>query len=214
MTNRTVRHIASLVLVAVFAVASIGGDGCFGDWGTPATPPSSANLGCSNPGYQRYACVVALYGLKPGVCEVGPYETTCSANFAVTPCASSVESAQNDAAALAKGMAVNGKFLTPQCAILPLYSDQPIYNDLVLDGSCTCSDGTGGGSTGPSCLSDGDICSADADCCSAMCSDQGACESCRSDLEGCVHNADCCSGICSINACGGNALHLPDGGSP
>jgi hypothetical protein len=210
----SIRHYASLVLLACFAVASIGADNClgFGD-APPLSAPPSANPTCPS-GQQRYACVVIAYGLPLTLCEIGPYDAGCSANLAATPCAFSEQDAQNRAANLAKAVPVKGKILTPTCAVLHVDSSTPIYNDLVPDGACTCTGGgTGGSSTGgPACLSNGDVCGSDTDCCSSICSEGGACEACRADLEGCIHNADCCSGVCSLNACGGNVLHLHDGG--
>jgi hypothetical protein len=209
---RLVHRLASLLALACFAALFIGADDCLGY----TTSPSATYAVPTCPGAElRYTCVVTIYVIRPDTCGLGP-DVTCSANFQYTPCASDVQDAKNTASALARGKAVNGKFLTPQCAILALDSTTPIYNDLVpVDpNSCACSDGTGGGSSG-ACLSNGDGCSADGDCCTGICSDASLCEACRADGELCGVNSECCSGSCAINSCStGNAIHhLGLGGS-
>jgi hypothetical protein len=213
MTQKFAYRFASLVLFTCFAAASIGGDGCFDGWSTPPTAPSSPTAACPSAGDHRYTCTVVVTEVKSALCHT-PIVAQCQASFGWTPCAATTTEAETMTTVVARMKAQLPSFvLKPTCTTFSLYDNTPILNDLALDGSCTCTDGTGGSSTtGGSCVSTGDACTADADCCSSMCSEQGVCEACRGDLEGCVNNADCCSGICSLNACGGNGLHLHDGG--
>ena len=188
-----VQRFTALLLVLLFGVISIGGDGCF----TDSTNPN-ASLDCCPADQIHYQCSVTAQVTE--IMKSGDGTGTSVRCFsAIPPCAGSFQDAQTKAIAQAQlyysaGMTNTVGMQTVSCLPMAACVTATAPQDYrTLDTPGACGEVIMPADAGASCTSNTEACTTDTECCSGVCSESDVCEACRASLEGCVVDSECCS---------------------